>query len=123
MPNYPPCATCGRPRNSWASTECTTCSTYRYKFGKTRPFGLTDGRLRRGVEHPRWHGDAVAIAARRKRTERLFPVLGECALCGNRPAVSRHHWDKNPANNDAANIASLCRSCHSLLHAHGYVTA
>jgi hypothetical protein len=43
--------------------------------------------------------------------------------CGVRPgtlpshAQSRHHHDYNTLNNERANVALLCHSCHNLLHA------
>ena len=51
----------------------------------------------------------------------VLPTLSDCAHCGA-PATERHHWDKNPWNNDRENLAQLCRDCHHTLHRYGYGT-
>jgi hypothetical protein len=122
MDTHPPCITCGRPVGPRAGRECPPCRTYRRNHGVARPFGPVDAGRRTGEANPGWKGDRAGVAARRYRTIRLFPHLGVCALCGNRPAVSRHHWDKDIDHNAPENVAPLCRSCHQVLHVWGYVT-
>lgn len=40
---------------------------------------------------------------------------GPCVRCGA-PNGERHHVDRNPENNDGANVILLCRSCHRKDH-------
>lgn len=39
-----------------------------------------------------------------------------CAHCGTASDLHVHHIDRNPANNDPANLQTLCASCHLKLH-------
>lgn len=40
----------------------------------------------------------------------------ECAECGTTEGLHVHHVDRNPENNDPANLMTLCASCHLKLH-------
>jgi hypothetical protein len=39
-----------------------------------------------------------------------------CSECGTDNDLHVHHIDRNPANNDPANLQTLCSSCHLKLH-------
>ena len=39
-----------------------------------------------------------------------------CETCGTANDLHVHHIDRNPANNDPANLMTLCSSCHLKLH-------
>lgn len=39
-----------------------------------------------------------------------------CEECGTANDLHVHHVDRNPANNDPANLMTLCSSCHLKLH-------
>jgi 5-methylcytosine-specific restriction endonuclease McrA len=52
----------------------------------------------------------------RQKARRTVP-LTVCAECHTTIDLQRHHVDLNPRNNTPANIAILCRRCHSRLHA------
>lgn len=39
-----------------------------------------------------------------------------CEECGTTTDLHVHHEDGNPANNDEANLKTLCGSCHLRLH-------
>lgn len=39
-----------------------------------------------------------------------------CRDCGATEMLHVHHMDRNPANNDPANLVTLCGSCHLKLH-------
>ena len=39
-----------------------------------------------------------------------------CAICGRVGYTEVHHKDKNPMNNDPANLVRLCKSCHAKQH-------
>jgi 5-methylcytosine-specific restriction endonuclease McrA len=39
-----------------------------------------------------------------------------CEECSTTIALHVHHVDRNPANNDPANLRTLCASCHLKLH-------
>ncbi len=88
---------------------------------KPRPTGYTQSpehvekRKRTGPDHYNWSGDTVSKKVGRQRALRLFPDLGPCETCGA-DKTERHHKDENPANNEPANIAVLCRSCHAAAH-------
>jgi hypothetical protein len=67
----------------------------------------------RGELHYAWRGDDAHPDAKRMRARRKFEIAGRtCEDCGNSPAVDRHHKDGDTGNNDATNIAFLCRRCH-----------
>lgn len=40
-----------------------------------------------------------------------------CEACGERRQLHAHHVDQNKANNEPANIQTLCKWCHNYLHA------
>jgi hypothetical protein len=40
-----------------------------------------------------------------------------CEACGSVKALHVHHVDQNPANNDPANLQTLCAICHDFWHA------
>jgi hypothetical protein len=115
------CRTCGRRFSPLRFGECEPCYRYRHRHGVVRPWGAVDKRGRTGAENPNWRGDDAVSVSVHQRTIRLYPVLGMCELCGNALATSRHHWDRTPTNNDPKNIAAVCKSCHAVLHHHGYV--
>lgn len=56
-------------------------------------------------------GNNASVRSGRTRALRLYPSIGACVSCGNERA-ERHHVDGNTLNNDASNIAVLCRKCH-----------
>lgn len=66
--------------------------------------------LPRGVDHPCWKGDAARDTTKRRRAQRQF-LVDRCERCGE-PACDRHHRDGDTGNNDASNVAILCRRCH-----------
>jgi hypothetical protein len=39
-----------------------------------------------------------------------------CEFCGYKRYLLVHHMDKNPLNNDIANLKTLCPSCHVKWH-------
>src|SRR5574337_204403 len=39
-----------------------------------------------------------------------------CQTCSTATDLHVHHIDRNPANNDPANLMTLCASCHLKLH-------
>jgi 5-methylcytosine-specific restriction endonuclease McrA len=39
-----------------------------------------------------------------------------CEECGTGVGLHVHHKDRNPTNNDPANLQTLCASCHLKLH-------
>lgn len=59
--------------------------------------------------------NAKTAAAGRKRAQRAI-LATECERCGATEKLSRHHKDGNPTNNDLANVAILCLSCHTTQH-------
>lgn len=53
--------------------------------------------------------DALHWRARRHRAS-------ACQQCGTATDLHVHHIDRDPANNDPANLMTLCSSCHLKLH-------
>ena len=53
--------------------------------------------------------DALHWRARKHRAE-------TCAECGTTEGLHVHHVDRNPENNNPANLMTLCASCHLKLH-------
>lgn len=51
----------------------------------------------------------------RRQAQRLFK-LTECAVCGGKDRLCRHHKNQNPLDNSKSNIAILCYSCHLKIH-------
>ncbi len=53
----------------------------------------------------------------RSHARRRFDLAGiACQRCGARPARQRHHVDRDPQNNDPANVEMLCVPCHRAEH-------
>jgi 5-methylcytosine-specific restriction endonuclease McrA len=49
----------------------------------------------------------------------LYIFKYECAFCSKIDTQNHvHHLDKNHDNNDAFNMAVLCKNCHIFLHKH-----
>jgi HNH endonuclease len=63
-----------------------------------------------GAKNPNWNGDNATVMTGRNRALRAFPAR-PCQKCGAEKS-DRHHIDANTLNNDASNIAFLCRRCH-----------
>jgi 5-methylcytosine-specific restriction endonuclease McrA len=40
-----------------------------------------------------------------------------CAICQSGDFLSVHHRDRDPTNDDAENLVTLCDRCHALVHA------
>lgn len=69
--------------------------------------------FRREEAHAQWQGDTVSEWGGRDRARRKYALAGSCQHPGcEKPAVDRHHRDGNVRNNDASNIAFLCRRHH-----------
>jgi hypothetical protein len=46
----------------------------------------------------------------------LYPLDGVlCEICGEKPAVERHHDDGDPLNNGRSNVQLVCRRCHMVI--------
>lgn len=52
------------------------------------------------------------------RTKALRKALRKpaCERCGGSQRLGTHHLDGNPANNEAANLMTLCPPCHTTWH-------
>jgi hypothetical protein len=72
-------------------------------------------RSRWGADHHAWKGSDVLPRSARARATRRFRDLGPCGTCGAVESES-HHIDRDPTNNEPANIAILCHPCHMALH-------
>jgi hypothetical protein len=44
------------------------------------------------------------------------PMCEMCEMCGTATDLHVHHVDRDPWNNDPANLRTLCSSCHLTLH-------
>jgi hypothetical protein len=74
------------------------------------------GQFVAGESHPNWKGDHFqGKNTGRARAQVRYRDLGTCMRCP-RPAVLRHHQDRNTGNNAEANVEFLCKSCHELEH-------
>jgi 5-methylcytosine-specific restriction endonuclease McrA len=50
-----------------------------------------------------------------KTAQRLY-AANECVRCGLTQSLHRHHKDRDPSNNDPANVEILCVPCHAAEH-------
>lgn len=58
-----------------------------------------------------------AISAQGSRGRaRQDHLAASCARCGATDDLEVHHRDRDPFNNDAANLETLCRTCHNREH-------
>ena len=82
--------------------------------GYVQPAEHVAARVRCGSAHHAWMGDAASVKAGRSRAIRKFKgAPSTCTECGRDGVrIDRHHIDGNTKNNDASNIAFLCRRCH-----------
>jgi hypothetical protein len=63
------------------------------------------------------HAQMHKSPSRRAVQKRVRKFLGQsCEGCGTTQRLSIHHRDRNWRNNDPANLATLCMSCHTKLH-------
>lgn len=58
--------------------------------------------------------EVPTLAALRKRAERFRKA--KCERCPATKELQVHHVDSNPANNDPANLMTLCGPCHTRWH-------
>lgn len=89
------CPDCGIQLRSPRATKCRSCH-------------------KRGSSNPNWKGDSIIAKSGDVRALRAFPESMPCERCGADKS-ERHHKDHNTRNNDASNIARLCRRCHMLI--------
>ncbi|MFV1990277.1 MAG: FAD-dependent thymidylate synthase [Acidimicrobiales bacterium] len=68
-----------------------------------------------GENNPQWKGDQVGPGGGRIRAQQLLLVV-KCCGCAATKNLERHHLDKNPTNNCAANLIVLCAHCHKSFH-------
>lgn len=68
-----------------------------------------------GAAHPSWKGNKVKPDTGRVRCKRLYPELGNCENCLNKPAIERHHKNGNTTDNERSNVLFVCRQCHMKL--------
>jgi hypothetical protein len=96
------CQTCGEPmeRKRFASGRLEDRTAYL----KRRTCSLSCGNTRTEVVKDTHHW-----RARKHKAE-------ACQDCGTTEGLHVHHHDRDPANNDPANLATLCGSCHLRLH-------
>jgi hypothetical protein len=92
---YDHCPDCGGWKSKRAA-KCRGCTDY-LELGKRR-----------------WKDNPSSSAAH-SRAISHYGVLGVCMDCGKLRTVERHHKDGDPANNEASNIAFLCRRCHMVV--------
>jgi 5-methylcytosine-specific restriction endonuclease McrA len=72
-----------------------------------------------GPLNPEWNNfSSTKIFQGRERALRR-KKLGTCERCQQKPAIDRHHIDRNPFNNAPENLKGLCRSCHMLEEGRG----
>lgn len=110
LPTEKPCAVCGevlvRGDGGYRETD---------RMWQRRSMHKT---CRSTFNQQNFAGRAVKVEVKpesgRARARKLYPLLGVCEGCEERPARDRHHKDENTANNDRENVAFLCRSCHLL---------
>ena len=62
--------------------------------------------------NPNWKGDQVSPHGGRNRTMVVYPNLGICEKCNERPAMDRHHINGVTKDTSRKNILLLCRVCH-----------
>jgi 5-methylcytosine-specific restriction endonuclease McrA len=60
--------------------------------------------------------EVVGTGQMYKRAASLAPLAPACQECGTTERLQRHHIDRNPANNVAENVMTLCVSCHTKWH-------
>lgn len=47
----------------------------------------------------------------RKAAQKMYPAT-RCERCGGTRILQRHHRDRDPTNNQPANVEILCLGCH-----------
>ena len=104
---------------------------------------LTCGKELRRREYPGGRSDSPSMHMRRLYCNRACQGIGlrskqpsrsarhrraaefrksKCERCDSTVRLSVHHVDRNPLNNDPANLMTLCSSCHTRWHwEHGHL--
>ena len=104
------------PPNQYPDKTCETCGK---SFNRKRFIGRLEDPARYlsrrncsqscGNSKKEVTRDALHWRARKHRAE-------TCAECGTTEGLHVHHVDRNPENNNPANLMTLCASCHLKLH-------
>lgn len=68
-----------------------------------------------GENSPSWKGDNITNSGGRLRCNKLYKP-DVCWGCEKTEGLERHHYDKNPKNNNAENIFFVCSCCHNAFH-------
>jgi thymidylate synthase ThyX len=75
-----------------------------------------------GSSNHQWIGDSITERGARIRLHRQDNASRHLCVCGNM-AQEMHHIDRNPLNNDSANIEYCCVRCHKARHKEGVTVA
>jgi 5-methylcytosine-specific restriction endonuclease McrA len=96
------CQTCGQPmfRKRFASGRLEDRTAYLKRQTCSLSCGNTRQEVTKGAHH---------IRARKH-------IAAACQDCATTIKLHVHHIDRNPSNNDPANLLTLCSSCHLKLH-------
>ena len=101
------CRHCGSSfRSKSRNPSAYFCSMSCSHRGRKRPNQF-------GERNPGWKGHRASIGSARERARTRYPAQC-CKLCGAQNA-ERHHQDGDPYNNEASNLAILCRRCHMIV--------
>lgn len=100
--------------------ECDVCGkSYRYDGGAKASKTCSRECSSELMSRQRSRGDSATLQAARGRAVRATRDRKNCERCGVQPGARphhRHHKDRNPYNNDPANIEVLCKDCHVAEH-------
>lgn len=69
----------------------------------------------KGENSPNWKGDNIKENSGRLRANKMYQP-DKCWGCGSTENLERHHYNKNPKNNNPENIYFVCSACHKAFH-------
>jgi predicted nucleic acid-binding Zn ribbon protein len=103
------CPICGKEFTEQPSYKKVYCSRQCRKEGMSKRFS--------GENNPYWkETKSLRQGAKRSLRKHIIQRDNICQRCGSNHNLQVHHMDKNPKNNNDANLILLCKLCHSKTH-------
>jgi len=110
------CVDCGAPLVKPTSTRCVVCAVNRTRnMNQDKIYAAFRAHNLKQAAEAAENRDALESTARQRKAFR-DALLPSCERCGGTYLLQVHHKDRDPWNNDRANLETLCDGCHKYEH-------